>query len=129
MTLTANSYIKSQISFLAPNQTVFDAYQEMKKNNIHHLPIVENGEAIGVVSDRDLQFIQQYGNEKETLCADIMTRDPFVVTAEVSLSEVAREMVSRKINSALIKNSQGKIVGIFTATDALKVIADHLSDH
>ena len=128
MTLTANAYTRSQIAFLAPEQSVFEAYQEMQKNNIHHLPIVKNGEAVGIISDRDLQFIKQFGNENETACQDIMTEGPYIVTTDTPITKVAQEMVNRRINSALIKNSSNKIIGIFTATDALKVIADHMKE-
>jgi len=37
-------------------------------------------------------------------------------------------MVEKRINSALINNSEGKVVGIFTSTDALKILSNISSD-
>lgn len=126
--MTANMYVISNLAFLSPNQSVFEAYQEMTKRQVHHLPIVENGKALGVVSDRDLQFITQYGNEKEVLCKDIMTTDIFSVSTSEPIAALAKQMVEKRINSALINNSEGKVVGIFTSTDALKILSNISSD-
>ena len=53
-----------------------------------------------------------------------MTEDPFVVSTSTPITDVARTMVDKRINSVLINNSEGKVVGIFTSTDALKLLAN-----
>jgi CBS domain-containing protein len=121
--MTANMYVISNLTFLDPNSTVYDAYERMKRDQIHHIPVVENGEAIGIISDRDLQFVTIAGNSQEIKCKDIMTEAPLTVTTNASLPEVAEMMIDKKVNSVLINNSEGKVVGIFTSTDALKIIA------
>ncbi len=123
-TLTANAFVTSRLAFLYPEQTVFDAYNEMQKRQVRHLPVLEKGVAVGMISDRDLQFIHDHADGKEILCKDIMTSEPFVVSTEEPIVNLAKQMVERRINSALINNSEGKIVGIFTSTDALKLLAD-----
>ena len=100
----------------------------MKKKQIKHLPVIDNGEAIGIISDRDLQFITSSGAPDKIKCRDIMTEDPMTVRTNESIQEVARMMIEKKINSVLINNSEGKVVGIFTSTDALKLIEDYGAD-
>ncbi len=65
-------------------------------------------------------------NSEESVikCRDIMTEDPFVVSTSTPITDVARTMVDKRINSVLINNSEGKVVGIFTSTDALKLLAN-----
>lgn len=120
--MTANMYVVSNLSFLSPEQTVFDAYQEMQKRRVHHLPVIQDGKAVGVISDRDLMFVRQYGDHKDTLCRDVMSENPICVTTSEQIVSVAQKMVENKINSVLINNSEGNVVGIFTSTDALKLL-------
>ena len=121
--MTANMYVISNLTFLDPASTVYDAYEKMKRDQIHHIPVVENGEAIGIISDRDLQFVTLSGNSQEIKCKDIMTEKPLSVSTGTPLTEVATMMIDNKVNSVLINNSEGKVVGIFTSTDALKLLA------
>ena len=122
--MTANMYVISNLTFLNSEESVFDAYKKMKTDQIHHLPVVENGKAIGIVSDRDLQFVTMSGTSDQIKCRDIMTEDPFVVSTSTPITDVARTMVDKRINSVLFNNSEGKVVGIFTSTDALKLLAN-----
>ncbi|OIQ20488.1 MAG: hypothetical protein BM556_00670 [Bacteriovorax sp. MedPE-SWde] len=121
--MTANMYVISNLTFLAPESTVFDAYERMKRDQIHHIPVVANGEAIGIISDRDLQFVTLAGNSQNIKCKDIMTEAPVIVDTTTPLTDVADLMIGKKVNSVLINNSEGKVVGIFTSTDALKLLA------
>lgn len=121
--LKGRDFLRSELSFLSPKQTVFDAYAQMIKSRVHHLPVIENGKAVGIISDRDLQFVKDFGQNDEILCQDIMTSDPYVSSVETSISDICEEMVSRRINSALISDEKNQIVGIFTSTDALKILA------
>ena len=125
--MTANMYVISNLSFLNGDETIMSAYQKMKKNQIKHLPVIDNGEAIGIVSDRDLQFITSSGAPDRIKCRDIMTEDPMAVDTTAPIQDVAKMMVEKKINSVLINNNEGKVVGIFTSTDALKLIATYQS--
>lgn len=121
--MTANMYVISNLSFIDPESTVYDAYEKMKRDQIHHIPVVKDGEAVGIISDRDLQFITLMGNSNEIYCKDIMTKDPVIVSTQTPINDVANMMVDKKINSVLINNSEDKVVGIFTSTDALKLLA------
>jgi len=123
--MTANMYVISNLTFISPTSTVHDAYETMKKQQIHHVPVVENGEAIGIISDRDLQFITMMGTSNEVKCQDIMTKNPVIVDTSSPISEVALTMVNKNINSVLINNTEGKVVGIFTSTDALKILSNN----
>ena len=51
-----------------------------------------------------------------------MTRDPYCVPVGTPLSEVAGQMAEHKYGSAIITNGIGQIVGIFTTTDAMRVL-------
>lgn len=107
------------------HQPLSTARKLMREKNIRHLPVVEAGRLVGIISNRDLQFIETLGTlDVETaLVEDAMVPDPLCFTPDVSLRDVAGAMVKTKAGSAVIV-SQDKVVGIFTNVDALRALAD-----
>ena len=62
---------------------------------------------------------------EETEVATAMSPDPFTVDTETPLGEVVRAMAKRRIGSVLITHD-GLLAGIFTATDACRLLGDLL---
>ena len=54
---------------------------------------------------------------------DIMTREPLTIRPDASLAELARLLRDKRINRALVSHS-GRLVGIATTSDVLKVVAE-----
>lgn len=106
-------------------QTLMFAKQIMLDNNIRHLPVLNGGTIVGVISERDINFIQNFKDmniEVEKVKA-AMTESPCVVEASSHLDEVCSMMASDKIGSVLIQDNK-KLVGIFTWIDALKAMSE-----
>lgn len=103
---------------------------QMAKNlmvelNIRHLPVVEGESILGVISERDIDFIQGLRGvdlERETV-QDAMTAHPYIVSAETDLDEVCDVMASQKIGSVLVEDNK-KLIGIFTWIDALNAMTN-----
>jgi acetoin utilization protein AcuB len=110
---------------------IADARQFMRDQNIRHLPVTENGRLLGLVTDRDIKLVLgpdfDYPNESELSVGEVCDRDPYVVELSESLETVAKTMGARRIDSALIVDS-GKLVGVFTGTDACRTLAKILMD-
>ncbi|MCO5102211.1 MAG: CBS domain-containing protein [Burkholderiaceae bacterium] len=98
----------------------------MTTYGVRHLPIVRNGDVVGLVSDRDLRVAQglSTAHQLQVLAADIMSTDPVSVKAQTPLDEVALTMSDRKIGSVLVHEADGTFVGIFTLTDALNALIE-----
>lgn len=110
----------------AAEETSVDTLAElMKENGIRHIPIVRGTEVVGIISERDLKVVAGLNFKEKSLvrAADIMARDPVTVEAEASLDEVAFEMSQRKIGSVIV-NEDGRLLGIFTVTDALNALIE-----
>lgn len=113
------------------DRDVAEAWQMMSDLGIRHLPVTEAGRLVGVVSGRDLGLTMDArlgvphgeGRKVGELCA----HEPFVVETTASLEWVAREMAERRLGSALVVY-QGRLAGIFTTTDACRVLADLLAE-
>ena len=108
---------------ISTRQTLAEAHQAMRERGVRHLPVVEEGKLVGVVSQRDLYLLEtlrgvDVGRE---LVEEAMTDAPFVVGPDASLEEVAEAMANRKHGSAVIVEN-ATVVGIFTSTDALRAL-------
>lgn len=99
------------------------AKELMKKYGVRHLPVQVAGHLVGVVTDRDLKLGASFDRAENLLVDDIMTPDPYAVQLNASLSDVVREMARKKFGCAVIQDRDGKVAGIFTATDGLRAFA------
>jgi acetoin utilization protein AcuB len=116
---------------ITPKTSLPEALELVRQRGIRHLPVVDNGALVGIVSDRDLKRAMastatslerhelQYLLDKLT-AAEIMT--PAVITAGrmLPIEEAARLMVKEKI-SALPVTEAGRLIGIVTETDVLEL--------
>ena len=96
----------------------------MAENGIRHLPVLERGDLVGIVSQRDLYFVETIaGVDKLTdKVEDAMTSDTRKFAPETLVADVAREMFVHKLGCAVIIE-RDRVVGIFTAMDALRLLA------
>ncbi len=99
----------------------------MNKFQFRHLPVLKAGKLVGVLSDRDLKLGLAIGNVAELRVSDIMTEAPYAVTRETPLAEVVARMAENKYGCAIVTEKNGKVIGVFTATDALKRFGETLA--
>lgn len=85
-----------------------------------HLPVKDDGRTIGVVTPHDLILAGRM-TPHPTLGA-ICDRDVLVVDVHRPLAEVLLTMAERGVDCALILKHE-QLVGIFTTTDACRLLA------
>lgn len=105
---------------------ISDIVKLMKEHGVRHLPILRNGVAVGIISDRDAQVIAGLSvREKiQIQASDIMVANPVTVSAQDSLEDVAFLMSQKKIGSVLVTDENDSLLGIFTVTDALNALIE-----
>lgn len=103
--------------------TMADARSDMRRLGVRHFPVVDGGELVGIVSERDLSFAERFVDPRETCVGDVMTKDPYVVVPYAALADVAHEMAEKKYGAAIVID-RGNIIGVFTMVDALRAIAE-----
>lgn len=109
------------------NQKVSFAKQIMTEHRLRHLPVIEAGKLLGVLSLRDIQFLERTSGldvpiEKVT---DVMMPDVYVTRPAALVHDVAQVMAEQKQTCAVVME-HAHVVGIFTVTDALKRLAAEL---
>ncbi len=96
----------------------------METHGIRHVPIIENENAVGIISEGDLRVALFMDKEKVRTAANIMVKQPYTVSKNDSLADVAFEMSKRKIGSALVEDEDGSLYGIFTSIDGLNALIE-----
>jgi acetoin utilization protein AcuB len=108
-------------------QSLAVAHQMMREHRVRHLPVLEGGKLVGIVSQRDLHLIETLRDvdPDKTTVEEAMTMDVYVTAPNTPLEEAARVMAEHKYGSSVVVD-RGKIVGVFTTVDALAALAQLL---
>ncbi|MCB0377006.1 MAG: CBS domain-containing protein [Bdellovibrionales bacterium] len=96
----------------------------MAEYNCHHLPVLDGGKLVGVISNRDLAIVAKIPNGEETPVEDLMTDEPIVVDPDTDIHEVVATMLKHKIHSVIVSAKEGHPWGICTSTNALQYFVD-----
>jgi acetoin utilization protein AcuB len=106
--------------------SIEDLQHLMSEHGIRHLPVVRGDDVVGVISERDVRLVAGLTSAErfQVRAADIMATEPLIVRASARLDEVAYAMSEKKVGSAIVLDADGKLLGIFTATDALNALIE-----
>lgn len=110
---------------IGPEQTIAMALKLMRTHGVRHLPVLDGGNIIGLVSERELELVSTLGasNPERASVEQAMIPDPYWAEVDTPVAEVAAKMAERKLGSAVITRG-GKLAGVFTTTDALRALAE-----
>lgn len=122
-----HKYMSTTPHTIRPSMTLSEAHKVMQQHHIRHLPVLDGGTLVGLLSDRDLRMVEAFKDVDPTqvTVADAMSTEVYTVSPDALLDEVAREMAAKKYGSAVVMQND-KVVGMFTAIDGLTALAELL---
>lgn len=100
----------------------------LRLGGIRHLPVVRQGQLVGLVTHRDLLRSAMSRDRRSTTAGDIMTRDPEAVRPSTSLVRAARLMLEKKFGCLPVVERDNRLVGIITESDFVRFAADVVQD-
>lgn len=99
---------------LPPTSTVGEACEIMDSRNIGGVPITENGVLRGILTRRDLRFLES----EATLISEVMTKDNLVTAhADTDLQEAQRILRENKVEKLLLVDEDYQLRGLITIKD------------
>jgi CBS domain-containing protein len=122
----------TKVSTLGRNDTLDLADHVMALDRIRHLPVLEEGRVVGVVSQRDLfrsalAIALGYGERAQKMLLktlrvkEVMSEPAITISPEATIKDAARLMIERKIGCLPVLEDE-RLVGIVTETDLLRYI-------
>lgn len=118
---------------IGPTDSLLDAARLMVDYQIRHLPVVDNGAVVGMLSDRDIRTIAgdpvRYVESREDDGArmlnvrDAMADAPVTVRGDRPLTEVANKLADERVGALPVVDGDGKLIGIVSYVDALRALA------
>lgn len=115
----ARELISTVLICASPATSVQDACSSCHAGGVRHLPVVKDGELVGIVSDRDLRAAARAGTHDALTVDEVMAREVETLDVEERLSSAARRMADLAVSS-LPALEHGRLVGILTLTDVLR---------
>ena len=130
--ITVKEIMTKDLTVVSPTERLVHARRLMIENHVGRLPVVEDGELVGMLTSKDLMraFIDfrkkvpekyQKSQIKEVLVEYIMSSNPTVTSKDATISEVAKIMMETGYNGLPVVEGND-VVGIITQTDILRLI-------
>ena len=119
------------------SDTVGQAEELMYENHYRQLPVVENRQLIGIVTDRDIRSFlaqssllkpEERGRALRTKVSDIMTAKPLTMSTEDDLREAVEMLIDEKIGGIPVVDETEGLVGIVTYVDILRCFLNRLEE-
>ena len=125
---TVQKYMTVMPHTIGADQSLSKAEKMMAELRVRHLPVLDGGKLVGILTDRDVRLVESFRDvdPEKVSVQEAFTPDPFVTSPDAPLNQVCSEMASHKFGCALVVDNH-KLVGIFTWVDALKAM-DHLME-
>ena len=76
LTSPLEEVMSSPLISIDPDETIWEAAEQMKVKNIHKLPVIDNDKVVGIITTSDLVEICSVGSDSEMrrICDEILTR-------------------------------------------------------
>jgi CBS domain-containing protein len=131
-------FMASPVTSLPSTARLLDAGLLLRAGRIRHIPIIDDGQLVGILSDRDIQrctpsMLTRVSAEEynaifeDTPVEKVMTRAPQHISPDEPLHAAAALLQSQKLGCLPVVEN-GKVVGIITKDDMLGALIGLLGD-
>ena len=122
---TVGQYMTPSPKTIGADQLAATAMQLMRAFDVRHLPVLQEGKLVGMVSDRELPLLASAA--AMTRVSALMNPGPYSASPHTSLAVVARDMAEHKFEAVVVEEA-GRVVGILTGVDVARALAETLRE-
>jgi acetoin utilization protein AcuB len=125
-----------EVTTLTEEDNLERVLRELGRLRFHHLPVVDDGRVVGILSQRDLlghltsdldrsrvAQAQERRLLERTFVRDVMRTQVVTVSADALVSAAAAHMLEARIGALPVVNRENRLVGIVTENDVLRLVA------
>ena len=131
-------YMSSSPLFVSPDDNIGKVIKIFREKNISRLPVVKDGEVIGIITVGDIlervihpeekpeygEFIAEKKRYLKIPVKGVMTEEPIILSPEAKVKDVIEEMLKNELGGIIIGEGR-KLVGIITKKDLLEPVASY----
>jgi len=137
-TLLVHEWMRTEVVTVNPELRVERAWDLMERQRIRHVPVVQQGRLVGMVTERDLKRAvfgvpslstvwkegkpQPTGTPGDLPVQAIMTHGVSTAKPADTLLSAALRMLNEKIGALPVVDDAGLLVGLLSQTDLLKAL-------
>jgi CBS-domain-containing membrane protein len=132
---SVSNIMSKQMLTVHAAQKVSEVYRLLTENPIHHVPVVNGNELVGLISSTDMMklSLDAYGTpdsanteylDSQFSIDKIMSTELITVKPDDPIRSVAKMLSTGTLHSLPVVNIDGKLVGIVTTTDLVNYLLD-----
>ena len=133
--MEAQEIMQPDVAVLEPHASLLDVSNLMHERDVRHVPVLEGGQVVGIVSDRDVRcyLSDLFRGEPETTPSaarktltlrQVMQTKPITVDASTDVRDIIDLMLEYKIGAVVVTDTEGHIRGIVSYEDVLREVRD-----
>ena len=112
--------MSTELITVSPSDAMTTVLDLFKKRRIHHLPVVDNGKLVGLITTADLLWLNKNFSEYEALkVSDIMTTKLATLEPTDKIGSAAELFLLNRFHAIPVV-SEGILIGLVTSFDVLK---------
>ena len=113
---------------VTPQASIAEAWELMRELEIRHVPVVQDGALVGMLSDRDLARLD-IARMLALPIVNVMSSDVIAVEPESELSELVDLLIEHRVGALPVVHADTReVVGIVSYIDVLRAVQDRLEE-
>lgn len=138
--MTARDLMTPDPETVSPDTTIAEVWDLMRDLDVRHIPVVDKGTLVGMLSDRDLAHLNvlrvltaegadALRRQLATPAVQVMTSDVISVEPETDIGEVVSLLIEHRVGAVPVITAESRqIVGIISYVDVLRAVQDLLEE-
>lgn len=132
-TALVKAWMTTPVITIGVRDSISLAHQVMKEHGIRRLPVIDNGELVGIITIGDvreaspsdattLSIWEMNYLWAQLIVEKVMTHKPIVVHSDDSIIDAAEIMLHQKVSGLPVLDQQGQLVGMLTESDIFRML-------
>ena len=133
--MEVHEIMQTDVAVLSPRASLREVADLMHDRDVRHVPVLDGGQVVGIVSDRDVRcyLTELYRSEPETTAIsarkaipvrEVMQSKPVAVDASADVRDVIDLLLDFKIGAVVVSDTEGHLQGIVSYEDILRGIRE-----